>query len=290
MSLDVKSNFEGYHGQQGHQHQLCHCSNLSSATWTPATLAIPCTCRYWLSTFQPHRLGLEGRTIHPDGGILDLAWAPGDTKFASASEDSTVCVWDLHTCKLQTRIEAHAGDCTSVHWHPTTSLLSSCSRDTLVRSQASLQPPACRNTCSAYNTWVLLRASETTLEHVLCFIDSVVVFLYFLLLNGSYTKLCGIQVKLWDARSGKQVTTYHGHQDRVNTVRFHWNGNWLISGSRDASCKLFDLRMNREMHTFIGHTKDINSIAWHPCVEQLFVTGAPWIALTCRSLSASCTL
>lgn len=89
-------------------------------------------CRYWLSTFQPHRLGLEGRTIHPDGGILDLAWAPSDTKFASASEDSTVCVWDLHTCKLQTRIEAHAGDCTSVHWHPTTSLLASCSRDTLV--------------------------------------------------------------------------------------------------------------------------------------------------------------
>lgn len=82
-----------------------------------------------------------------------------------------------------------------------------------------------------------------------------------------------MQVKLWDARSGKQVTTYHGHQDRVNVVRFHWNGNWVVSGSRDASCKLFDLRMNREMHTFIGHTKDINSIAWHPCVEQLFVTG-----------------
>lgn len=117
----------------------------SSAMWARATLAVSGPCRYWLSTFQPHRLGLEGRTIHPDGGILDLAWAPGDTKFASASEDSTVCVWDLHTCKLQTRIEAHAGDCTSVHWHPTTSLLSSCSRDTLVRSLSPLQPSAWHN-------------------------------------------------------------------------------------------------------------------------------------------------
>lgn len=75
---------------------------------------------------------MEGRHIHQDGGILDLAFAPTDTKFVSASEDSTVCVWDMHTCQLHRKIAAHAGDCTSVNWHPNTALLASGSRDTLV--------------------------------------------------------------------------------------------------------------------------------------------------------------
>lgn len=82
-----------------------------------------------------------------------------------------------------------------------------------------------------------------------------------------------MQVKLWDARMATQITTYHGHQDRVNVVDFHWNGNWLISGSRDATCKLFELRMNRELHRYSAHSKDVNTIAWHPCVETLFATG-----------------
>jgi WD40 repeat protein len=83
----------------------------------------------------------------------------------------------------------------------------------------------------------------------------------------------GVQVKLWDARSGDQITTYHGHQDRVNVVSFHWNGNWLISGSKDATCRLFELRMNRELHRYSAHSKEVNTIAWHPCIETLFASG-----------------
>jgi polyadenylation factor subunit 2 len=82
-----------------------------------------------------------------------------------------------------------------------------------------------------------------------------------------------VQIKLWDARSGTHVSTYHGHQDRVNCVKFHWNGNWLLSGSKDTTCKLFELRMNRELQRFIGHKKEVNTVAWHPCQESVFVSG-----------------
>jgi polyadenylation factor subunit 2 len=82
-----------------------------------------------------------------------------------------------------------------------------------------------------------------------------------------------LQVRLWDARAGIRVTTYHGHQDQVNAVSFHWNSNWLMSGGRDATCRLFELRMNRELQRFQGHKKEVNTIAWHPIQETLFATG-----------------
>jgi polyadenylation factor subunit 2 len=91
--------------------------------------------RYWKQTFEPYRLGLEGRLIHPDSAIYDVAWAPADTKFATASEDHSVRVWDVYSCAQHLQLDAHAGDCTSVDWHPTLSLLASGSRDTLVRSR-----------------------------------------------------------------------------------------------------------------------------------------------------------
>lgn len=93
-------------------------------------------------------------------------------------------------------------------------------------------------------------------------------------------------MRLWDARAGKQVTTYHGHQDQVNAVRFHWNGNWLASAGKDATVRLFEVRMNRELQRFLGHRKDVNTIAWHPTHESLFVTGAPSTGSECLPASA----
>jgi WD40 repeat protein len=90
--------------------------------------------RYWKPTFEPYRLGLEGRQIHAEGGVTGIAWAPTDLKFASSSEDSSVRVWDMYDCKLHLQLPGHASDCTSVDWHGSLSLLASGSRDTLVRA------------------------------------------------------------------------------------------------------------------------------------------------------------
>ena len=91
------------------------------------------TRRYWKQTFEPYRLGLEGKRIHPDGGILGLAWSPSDTKFATASVDHSVRVWDLYTCTQHVRLAGHSSDCTSVDWHPSLALLASGGRDSEVR-------------------------------------------------------------------------------------------------------------------------------------------------------------
>ena len=46
-----------------------------------------------------------------------------------------------------------------------------------------------------------------------------------------------LAAQMWDARTGDALTTLHGHNEHVTSVRWNANGNWLLSASRDQSCK-----------------------------------------------------
>ncbi len=59
--------------------------------------------------------------------------------------------------------------------------------------------------------------------------------------------------QLWDAKSGKNIQTLHGHKNTILCVEWNQNGNWLLSAGRDHLQKLFDLRTMSELQTFRGH-------------------------------------
>ncbi|CAJ0963615.1 unnamed protein product, partial [Mesorhabditis belari] len=80
-------------------------------------------------------------------------------------------------------------------------------------------------------------------------------------------------VKLWDAMSGKCVSTLQHHKSSVMSVEFNQNGNWLLTASRDQLVKMYDIRTMKVMRNFRGHKKEVTSLAWHPVHEGLFVTG-----------------
>ncbi|XP_070207931.1 pre-mRNA 3' end processing protein WDR33-like isoform X2 [Littorina saxatilis] len=81
-------------------------------------------------------------------------------------------------------------------------------------------------------------------------------------------------VKLWDPRSGTSLATLHAHKHTVMGLRWNWNGNWLLTASRDHLLKVFDIRnMKTDLQTFKGHKKEATSIAWHPIHESLFASG-----------------
>ncbi|KAK4536925.1 hypothetical protein CDCA_CDCA10G2950 [Cyanidium caldarium] len=91
-----------------------------------------------------------------------------------------------------------------------------------------------------------------------------------LLASGSKDSL----VKIWDPKTGKCLTTLHGHKSAVVKVRWNpLNGNYLLSGSRDQSIKLFDIRMMREVQAFRGHPREVTTLAWHPLQEDAFASG-----------------
>ncbi|CAL1541021.1 unnamed protein product, partial [Lymnaea stagnalis] len=82
-------------------------------------------------------------------------------------------------------------------------------------------------------------------------------------------------VKLWDPRSGNSLATLHAHKHTVMDLKWHQNGNWMLTASRDHLLKLFDIRnLKEELQTFKGHKREATAIGWHPIHEGLFVSGS----------------
>ena len=65
--------------------------------------------------------------------IRGLAFAPSDTKFVSASDDSSVKLWDFVSSTNESTYKDHSYDVKCVDWHPTKGLVVSGSRDHTVK-------------------------------------------------------------------------------------------------------------------------------------------------------------
>jgi len=69
----------------------------------------------------------------------------------------------------------------------------------------------------------------------------------------------------------KKITTLHAHKNTCTDLKWNqFNGNWLISSSRDHLCKLFDIRnLKEEVQSFRGHKKDACSKAMKILLERV---------------------
>ncbi|KAH7354291.1 polyadenylation factor subunit 2 [Plectosphaerella cucumerina] len=91
-----------------------------------------------------------------------------------------------------------------------------------------------------------------------------------LIVSGSKDHL----VKLWDPRTGRCLTTLHGHKNTITKTLFEKvQGECLATSARDQTARVFDLRMMRDVCLLKGHEKDISTLTWHPIHANLLSTG-----------------
>lgn len=84
--------------------------------------------KYW----QPNFNNVKAIQAH-DQCVRDLAFAPTDSKYVTASDDSTIKLWDFSSGTEEATFTGHGWDVKCVDWHPTKGLVASGSRDHLVK-------------------------------------------------------------------------------------------------------------------------------------------------------------
>ena len=71
-----------------------------------------------------------------------------------------------------------------------------------------------------------------------------------------------IGIWLHDARTGAEVALLTGHTGWVESVAFSPDGQWLASGSVDATVRLWDAASGREEAVLEGHMHWVNSVVF----------------------------
>lgn len=70
-----------------------------------------------------------------------------------------------------------------------------------------------------------------------------------------------IKRSIWESICHRFVFFYalsHAHKNTCTDLKWNrFNGNWLVSSSRDHMCKLYDIRnLKEEVQSFRGHKKE----------------------------------
>ena len=164
--------------------------------------------KYWQPNFNNVKV-IQGH----NEPIRDLAFSPNDSKFVTASDDSSLKIFDFAGGIEESTLTGHGWDAKCVDWHPTKGLLVSGSKD-----------------------------------HT---------------------------VKLWDPRTGRCLTTLHGHKNTISKALFERvRGQCLATSARDQAARVFDLRMMRDICLLKGHDEKNTptTMTWHPIHSSLLTT------------------
>ncbi len=73
-------------------------------------------------------------------------------------------------------------------------------------------------------------------------------------------------VQVWDATTGNNSFTYHGHSGFVYKVVWSPDGKRIASGSGDSTVQVWDATTGNNSFTYLGHahTDGVNAVAWSP--------------------------
>ena len=71
-------------------------------------------------------------------------------------------------------------------------------------------------------------------------------------------------IKLWNIKTKKEIFSFLGHNNAVNSVSFSPDGKILASGSDDNTIKLWNIETKKEILSFLGHNNAVNSVSFSP--------------------------
>jgi RNA polymerase sigma factor (sigma-70 family) len=245
------------------------------------------------ATKAPDRVGVIHS--HHVGRVSSVAFAPAGKLLASASEDTTIRLWDSSTGGQLFQLRGHGEGVRAIAFAPSGKVLASGGYDGTVRLWDCTTGVELQRFTVGYFVDALVfhpdgrrLAVAGSFEKRLILWDTVagkeirqfggeqdVVSSVAISPDGKLLASAGDDrlVRLWDIETGHERAQLAGHQDRPWVIAFSRDGKALASGGKDRILRLWEVPSGKSVRQIVGHNSEISSVAFSPDGTQLVSGG-----------------
>ncbi|WP_438044913.1 TIR domain-containing protein [Sorangium sp. So ce128] len=239
----------------------------------------------------------EERTLHGHSESVNAcAISPDGQRIVSASDDSTLRVWDLATGQLLSTLEGHSESVKACAISPDGQRIVSASWDKTLKlwdlatgqllsslEDHSSGVEACA--ISPDGQRIVSASSDSTLKvwdlatgQLLCTLEG----------HSDPVAACAISpdgqrivsaswdtaLKVWDLATGQLLSPLEDHSDSVDACAISPDGRRIVSASNDKTLKVWDLATGQLLSTLESHSNWVNACAISPDGQRIVSTSS----------------
>jgi len=177
--------------------------------------------------------------------ITSVAFHPLFSVIASASEDTTIIIWDYETGEFERTLKGHTKAVQDINFDSKGNYLASCSADLTIKIWDTQNDYVCIKTLYGH-------------DHSI----SSCVFLpnNDFIMSASRDKT----IKIWELASGFCTKTFTGHTDWVRSAICSDDSKYIASCSNDKNIRITDYNTGECKHELRGHDHVIECITYAP--------------------------
>jgi WD40 repeat protein len=188
--------------------------------------------------------------------VNDFTFSSNGDCIVSASDDKTLCLWELPSGRLVRTFEGHTDVVTACAFSPNGRLITSLSQDKTLRVWQT-------------DTGQVLRILEcpTLIQYVSlkdCAFSPDGKFILSTIMN---------KLLLWQASSTNPVLPIEDHGNEIYTCSFSPDGQYFLSASDDRTIWLCNTSTHQMLHSLRGSTGSIRSCSFSPDCQYIFAAG-----------------